>query len=152
MTAPVQLLVIGLHQPTFSGEVRKELERLQEAGIVRVLDILVVSRDTEGAFTTVDLPNDAPVGLGELAAAFLTTAGAEPATYAEHVDTAAAGHWSLAEAVPRGTTAAIAIVEHLWAAPLRTALASGGGVPLEEAWLSADDLAVLEQLRAAQRV
>jgi hypothetical protein len=148
VTAPVQLLVIGLHEPTFSGDVRRELERLQEAGIVRVLDILVVTRDADGDFSTVDLPQDAPDGLGRLATAFLTRSSSTSTDDTEQAD----AMWSLADAVPPGTTAAIAFVEHLWAAPLRAALERGGGVPLEEAWLSTSDLAVLEQLRAAQRV
>ena len=56
--------------------------------------------------------------------------------------------WSLADVVPVGTTAAVALIEHLWAAPLLGAIRRAGGSPLEEAWLAADDLAALEDLLA----
>ncbi len=48
--------------------------------------------------------------------------------------------WSLADSVPAGTTAAVALIEHLWAAPLREAIKRTGGVPLDEIWLAEDDL------------
>ena len=48
--------------------------------------------------------------------------------------------WSLADSVPAGTTAAVALIEHLWAAPLRAAIQRTGGVPLDEIWLAEADL------------
>ena len=48
--------------------------------------------------------------------------------------------WSLADSVPAGTTAAVALIEHLWAAPLREAIRRTGGVPLDEVWLAEPDL------------
>src|SRR4029079_17847835 len=48
--------------------------------------------------------------------------------------------WSLADSVPAGTTAAVALIEHLWAAPLRAAIRRTGGVPLDEIWLAEADL------------
>ena len=53
MTGPVQVLVVGFDRPTFSGEVLAEFTRLREAGIVRLVDLLVVSRTEDGAFETV---------------------------------------------------------------------------------------------------
>jgi hypothetical protein len=40
----VQVLVVGFDPPTFSGEVLAQFSRLREAGIVRLVDLLVVSR------------------------------------------------------------------------------------------------------------
>ena len=54
--------------------------------------------------------------------------------------------WSLADSVPAGTTAAVALIEHTWAAPLRDAINRVGGVPLEETWLAPDDVLLLEQM------
>ena len=48
--------------------------------------------------------------------------------------------WSLADSVPAGTTAAVALIEHLWATPLREAILRTGGVPLDEVWLAEPDL------------
>jgi hypothetical protein len=54
--------------------------------------------------------------------------------------------WSLADSVPAGTIAAVALIEHTWAAPLREAINRVGGVPLEETWLAPDDVLLLEQM------
>jgi len=37
VTGPVQVLVVGFDQPTFSGEVVAEFARLRDAGIVRLV-------------------------------------------------------------------------------------------------------------------
>ena len=148
MSAPVQVVVIGLQEPTFSGEVLTEIGRLQEAGIVRLVDVLLVTHAADGHFTTVELPADAPDGVGELMSAFLTRPAGESAADAEHREgTDGADTWSLADVVPPGTTAAVAFLEHLWAAPLRAAIQRGGGTPLDESWLSTSDLRILDDLR-----
>ena len=58
--------------------------------------------------------------------------------------------WSLGAAVPPGTTAAVALIEHLWAEPLTTAIARTGGRPLDETWLGPDDRRSLEALLHAR--
>ena len=47
--------------------------------------------------------------------------------------------WSLADAVPPGGVAAVALLEHLWAEPLVTAIGRAGGRPLGELWLPAGE-------------
>ena len=53
VTGPVQVLVVGFDNPTFSGEVLTEFTRRREAGIVRLIDLLIVSRTEDG---TLELP------------------------------------------------------------------------------------------------
>ncbi|MGH8824731.1 MAG: DUF6325 family protein, partial [Jiangellaceae bacterium] len=65
---PVQVLVVGFDRPTFSGEVLAELTRLREAGIVRLIDILLVARAENGTIETVAPPDGMPTDLGGLAA------------------------------------------------------------------------------------
>jgi hypothetical protein len=64
VTGPVQVLVVGLGQPTFSGEVMSELDRLRETGTARLLDILMVERAEDGTFETLPAPAGAPAGTG----------------------------------------------------------------------------------------
>ena len=54
--------------------------------------------------------------------------------------------WSLADSVPVGTTAAVALIEHHLGRPLREAVKRVGGVPLDETWLATDDVLLLEQM------
>lgn len=149
MTAPVQVLVVGLESPTYDGTVLEELGRLRDAGVVRLVDLVVVRREADGSLETVDLPAGAPAGLGRIAAAFLSAesddASDEPAPAAEAAD--GGSWWSVADAVPVGGIAAVALLEHLWAAPLAGVIAAVGGTPLDETWLTPSDRARLRDLQ-----
>ena len=48
--------------------------------------------------------------------------------------------WYIADSIPPGTTAAIVILEHRWAIPLRNAITRAGGVALADRWLHPQDL------------
>jgi hypothetical protein len=146
MTGPVQVLVVGFDQPTYSGAVLAELRRLEQAGVVRLIDLLVVSRAADGSIETVEAPDvtGLSAGSGQIAAALLGTSedtGAEQPTTEDH-------SWSLGDVVPIGQVAAVALVEHLWASTLRTAMRENGARPLDETWLGPDDLARLDLLVA----
>ena len=147
---PVQVLVVGYEQPVFTGDVLAEMARLSEAGLVRLVDVLLVTRAADGTFDTVDVAEsgadwlaDLPEGKGALVAALLghqpDETGDDP-TARDDRDALDGPVWSLADSVPAGTTAAVALIEHLWAAPLRAAIQRSGGVPLDELWLGDADL------------
>jgi hypothetical protein len=146
MTGPVQVLVVGFEHPTFSGEVLTELVRLREAGIVRLVDLLLVRHTDDGALEVLELPDELPAGLGEVAAAFLRAADDAGGSSAGATSVDDDATWSLTDAVPPGATVAVALIEHLWAAPLREAVRRADGTTLDETWLSADDLATLENI------
>src|SRR3954451_1173944 len=147
MNGPVQVLVIGFDPPAFSGEVLAELTRLRAAGIVRLLDLLLVQRDQDGTLETFDAPHGLEAGTGALAAAILCEDNGVGASQASD-GIADGSSWSLADAVPAGSVAAVALIEHLWAGPLRSAIARAGGTPLEEAWLAPPELEALDALMA----
>ena len=48
--------------------------------------------------------------------------------------------WYVADAIPPGATAAIALIEHVWAIGLRDAIANAGGVTLADEWIHPEDL------------
>ncbi len=134
MTGPVQVLVVGFEAPSFSGEVLAELATLREQGVVRLVDVLLVERGEDGTFETLEPPPGSDPDLGKIAAEVLG-GGAESGG-----DETLGETWSLADAVPRGGVAAIALIEHLWAQPLVAAIDRAGGRPLGELWLSPGDL------------
>lgn len=157
MTGPVQVLVVGFDRPTFSGEVLAEFTRLRDAGIVRLVDLLIVSRTEDGAFETLALPEGVEADFGDLAAAVLGSpqdpTGAQETAEADAQaalnDTAPT--WSLADAIPVGGTAAVALIEHMWAAPLGAAIQRAGGSLLDETWLAQEDRELLEALIAERQ-
>jgi hypothetical protein len=135
VTGPVQVIVVGFDDAAFSGEVMAELDRLRTAGVVRLVDMLLVSRAPDGTFDTLPPPPGADPDLGRIATDLL--GGDDDAGQA--VD----GSWSLADVVEPGTVAAVALIEHLWAGPLVEAIRGAGGSPLAEVWLSPEDRARL---------
>lgn len=147
---PVQLLVVGFDRPDFSGEVLAELERLRESDVVRVIDLLVVHKDADGV---VQRLHRSDLGAGEGAGAVvgaligLGATGTEGAQAGALRVEADGGHgraeeefWSLDEAIPNDSAAAIALVEHRWAIGTRDAIRAAGGVPIADAWIHPADL------------
>lgn len=156
MTAPVQVLVVGLDRLEFDGAVLAQLDRLGDAGTVRLLDVLLVTRAESGALSTLPPPPGLPPETGTVVAQLLGTgeeAAVSMAGPAEGgVDAAmvppsegADAVWSLDGAIPPGRTAAVALIEHVWAEPLREAIRTAGGSALAETWLAPEDL---DRLRA----
>jgi hypothetical protein len=136
---PVELLLVGFEEGAqLRGEVLAELERLAERDIVRLLDLLVVRKEADGMISVVEADEQ-----GSVAAVLTGLHGdegdggaAEPAAAAvEDADV-----WYAADAIPPGTTAAIALVEHRWAIGLRDALQGAGGALLADEWVHPLDL------------
>ena len=48
--------------------------------------------------------------------------------------------WYMADAIPTGTSAGIALLEHRWAIPLRDAIERAGGKTLVDSWVHPQDL------------
>ena len=135
---PVQLLVVGFDRPDFSGEVLAELERLRESDVVRVIDLLVVHKDADGVVRRLHHSDlTAGDGAGAVVGALIGLGEAresEPLPDDQEF-------WSLEEAIPNDTAAAIALVEHRWAIATRDAIRTAGGVPVADAWIHPADLA-----------
>jgi Family of unknown function (DUF6325) len=148
VTGPVQVLVVGFNRPTFSGEVLAEFTRLRDAGIVKLVDVLLVSRTEEGAFETLALPEGVAADFGDLAARVLGQPEDSTELEAQAVEIDTAPRWSLADAIPVGATAAVALIEHTWAAPLSEAIQRAGGTLLDETWLAREDRELLDALIA----
>jgi uncharacterized membrane protein len=154
---PVQMLIVGFDEPKFKGEVLEELKRLKEEDIIRLIDLAVVRKDDEGNIETLhtsDLSEDeamefgayvgALIGLGaagEEGAEAGALAGAEALADQQVFDDDQV--WYVADAIPNGTAAGIALIEHRWAIPLRDAIARAGGIPLADEWIHATDLVAI---------
>ncbi|MGZ4432624.1 MAG: hypothetical protein ACXVW7_03175 [Trebonia sp.] len=153
---PVQLIVLGFSHPNFHGEVISELERLRESDTVRVIDSLAVYKDKDGELEVEHLSNlseqeaielgskvGALIGLGiagEEGAEAGAVAGAEQAE-AEGIDVlGTAEQWDVLEDIPNDSAAALILLEHHWAVPLRDAIARAGGFRLSDGFISPLDL------------
>jgi hypothetical protein len=143
---PVQLIVLGFEHPDFRGEILAELERLRENDAVRVLDALALYKDGDGEFEVAELgglPDMEAAEIGLLVAALvgLDIEGEEGAHGAAGVD-ASEGEdgWDVLDDIPRDTAAALLLIEHHWAVPLRDAIARAGGYRIGDGFISPLDL------------
>lgn len=151
---PVQILVIGFEDGRFSGAILEELRRLREHDVVRLVDLLFVTKNADGEIVALersDLTKGEFEDLGALAGALVGlgaagAAGLEPGA-AAGAEAAGAGTvfdqeevWEVADAIPAGSSAALALLEHRWAIPLRDAIADAGGVTVADEWIHPRDL------------
>ena len=154
---PVQLIVLGFNQPDFHGEIIAELQRLHESDTVRVIDSLAVYKDADGELEVEHLSNlseaegielgskiGALIGLGidgEEGMEAGAAAGAEEVAAAGgvHVFTEEEG-WDVLEDIPNDSAAALILLEHHWAVPLRDAVFRAGGFRISDGFISPLDL------------
>ncbi len=144
---PMQLLVLGFEGGEFRGEALAELTRLAEHDIVRLVDALVVRKDDDGNVELLEIAQELGGGgepgvlVGRLTGLTVEAdADDEPGFAAEQLGDMADDVWYVADAIPAGTAAAVALLEHRWAIPLRAALQGAGGQLLDEAWVHPLDL------------
>ena len=162
---PVQLIVLGFNHPRFHGEIIAELERLRESDTVRVIDSLVVYKDKDGGLEVEHLSNlsteeaielgskvGALVGLGiegeegfEAGAAVGAEAGADGIEVFSEED-----EWDVIEDIPPDTAAALILLEHHWAVPLRDAIARAGGFRIGDGFISPLDLVAIGLMTAEE--
>ena len=164
---PVQLIVLGFNHPDFHGEIIAELERLHESGTVRVIDSLAVYKDADGELEVEHLSNlseaeaievgtkiGALIGLGiegEEGAEAGAAAGAEVAAAEGGVNvfTEEEG-WDVLEDIPNDSAAALVLLEHHWAVPLRDAIVRAGGFRLSDGFISPLDLVAIGLVTAEE--
>jgi hypothetical protein len=114
---PVDYIVVEFPQgaSNFTGEMTAELLALVDSGSIRVIDVLILTKDEDGSVDAMELSD---VGeLGELQAIEAQLAELLAEEDVEH----------LAAAMEPGSTAGVLIWENLWAAPFASAARRSGG-------------------------
>ena len=132
---PVQMLVLGFAEPNFTGKIAAELDRLREHEFIKIVDALVVNKDENGEITALQVTDlsdgrvardgrdrGRPDRLRLRRRRGVRSRPAPSSAPRRWPD----GHlipeedaWYVADAIPNGTAAAIILLEHLWAIPLR---------------------------------
>jgi uncharacterized membrane protein len=158
---PVQLIVLGFSHPEFHGEIIAELERLRESDTVRVIDALAVHKDADGEIEVQHLSNlskDEAIELGSKVGALIGLGiGGEEGAIAGAEATAEGVHmfsdedaWDVLEEIPNDSAAALILLEHHWAVPLRDAIARAGGFRISDGFISPLDLVEIGLLTAEE--
>jgi hypothetical protein len=114
---PVDFIIVEFPegQRNFTGEAAKELVALVEAGSIRVIDLLILAKDKDGAVEAMELSDLDDLGPFQALEAELAEFLAEDDV--EH----------LAAAMDPGSVAGVLVYENLWAAPFASAVRRAGG-------------------------
>ena len=113
---PVDYLIVEFPegQQNFTGEGADELFKLHDAGIIRIMDLVIMVKDEDGSVDAMEL-SDVPE-LGDWAR-----------IEADLAETLAADDViELASVMAPGSVAAALVYENLWAAPFASALRRSG--------------------------
>ncbi len=140
---PVDYVVVEFPagQSNFSGEMAKELLALVNAGTIRVIDILILTKDADGSVEAMEISDLDDLGELQVLEGQLAELLAEDDVL------------NLAAAMDPGSTAGVLIWENLWAAPFASAARRAGGqliadgrIPIQAiiASIEADDAAAIE--------
>jgi hypothetical protein len=114
---PVDYLVVEFPAETsnFTGEMVEELLALVDSGTIRVIDVLILTKDEDGAVEAMELSDIAELGdLQALEAQLAELLAADDVVH-------------LAAAMEPGSVAGVLIWENLWAAPFASAVRRSGG-------------------------
>lgn len=152
---PVQLIVLGFNEPEFRGEILGELDRLKANDVVRVIDALGVYKDADGEVAILersDLSTEDAQEFGATVGALIglgaggeegmqagAAAGAE-ATEDGVEMFSAEDAWDVVGEIPKNSAAALILLEHRWAIPLRDAVIRAGGFPVASSFINPLDL------------
>jgi Family of unknown function (DUF6325) len=140
---PVDYIVVEFPagKSNFTGEMAKELLALVDSGTIRVIDVLILTKNEDGTVDVAELSDIEE--LGELQAVEAQLAELLAADDVEN----------LAAAMEPGSTAGVLIWENLWAAPFGSAVRRSGGqliasgrIPIQAiiASIEADDAHAIE--------
>jgi uncharacterized membrane protein len=156
---PVQLLVLGFPEPEAHGEIAAELQRLRDNDMIRVIDALAVAKDDAGDVAVLrasQLTADEQVEFGTYVGALIGLGldGEEGMEEGAMAGAAAAEEggfeafsddetWDVIEEIPKGTAAAMILIEHMWAVPLRDAIMRAGGFPISDGFIHVQDLVAI---------
>jgi hypothetical protein len=114
---PIDYLLVELppDAATFDGELATELASLVEAEMIRVLDLMILTKDANGDIDVVEFEDLQDVGdLGVLGGQLAEVLSAEDVGYA-------------AAAMEPGSVAGLMVWENTWAAPFASAVRRRGG-------------------------
>ena len=123
---PVQMLVLEFDSDHMKGEILPEVRRLEDADIIRLIDLLIVQKHDNGEVEAIqdsDLTAEESMEFGALAGALVGFgAGGEEEAGRAAVAGAAeleGGHvfhdaevFYLGDMIPNGSTAAVVLIEH----------------------------------------
>jgi hypothetical protein len=117
---PVDYIAVAFPGNKFSGAIVPEIKKLQDSGTIRVLDLVIISKDAEGNVAAIELADAGPEEAAALAA--LGIEGKNLLGQEDFEDIGAA--------LEPNSTCGLMIWENLWAADFAKSLRDADGILL----------------------
>ena len=140
----VRLAGLAPHQVGEGGVGQAARDRLVDAGTIRVIDMIVITKDAEGNIDAVEITDAEDLGpLTAIEAGLAGLLAEEDVAY-------------LAAAMEPGSVAGVLVYENLWAAPFAAAARRAGGVLIADGRISPEDVvaafAAIEELEKEEEL
>jgi uncharacterized membrane protein len=130
--------VIGFDGNRFSGEIAPAIEEAVVSGVIRVVDLVFVTKDASGKMTRLEYQDFD----GDVARAFAALDQNAEGTFTdEDLDEVGNG-------LENGSSAALVLIEHLWARKIREAVLSANGRLIQNGILTEDAARIVEPTTA----
>jgi hypothetical protein len=136
VSGPIDFVLLEFPRDRLTGEAGQALMDLVERGVIRLYDLMVISKDEDGGVEVLEVTDPTSASAG-----FAYFAGARSGLLGDDDVEEAAG------AMRPGTVAALIVYENTWAAPFVAAARNSGGELIASARIpAADVMAALEAL------
>lgn len=135
--APVDVVIIGFPDNNFTGRIVPAVQDLIDSDTIRLLDLLIVSKDADGTLASLAVADFDGDGAADLVALDIAEPGWLSHEDAEEID----------DDLPPNSTVALLAYENVWATRLVSALRDANAVLIDQIRIPAQ---VVEELRAAQ--
>ena len=133
---PVEYIAIAFPGNKFSGEIIPAIKELQDSGTIRVLDLVIISKDADGNVAAIELADASP----ETQATFAAL-GVENKNLLGEED-----FEDIGSALDPNSTAALMIWENVWAATFAKSLRNADGILIANGRIPA---ALVEELMSS---
>jgi hypothetical protein len=133
---PVEYIAIAFPGNKFSGEIIPAIKALQDSGTIKVIDLVLITKDDDGNVAAVELADSSP----ETQATFAAL-GVETKNLLGQED-----FEDIGSALDPNSTAALMIWENVWAAEFAKSLRNADGILIANGRIPA---VVVEELMAS---
>lgn len=114
---PLEYIVIGFDGTKFDGSIAREVEKVVDKKIIRLVDVVFIAREADGSATIIELNNTDDPRFASFAPLLVDLKGLfTPEDLAEIVDS-----------LPLDTSGLVMLFEHRWAEDLKDAIGAAGG-------------------------
>ena len=132
---PLEYIVIGFDRVDFDGSIAREIEKVVERGIIRLVDVVFIGREEDGGATVIELDNTDDPRFASFAPLLADRMG-----LFTHEDLE-----EIIDSLPLGTSALVLLFEHRWAEDIREAIGQRGGFLVTRVVIPPDVLAEVNE-------